>query len=327
MRAHANVYYMNIKHRISFIASLLLAALGVVSCNHTESFAPPSERHPSYLAMETYSGRILYTGNPNERRPIGMLANIATALVIIDWMEMKNVSMDKMLTVPVGACQWQKTNLLKLAPGDRISLRDALHSAIMWDDSACAVTLAYACGATIDPSRPEEAFINQMNQMGKTIGMKSTHFKGSSGAVVTQSDTYDMAKLGMYAMLKPIFRNICTKKSYVATVNGSRTVTITNSNNLLGNESVDGVRAARSASAGACLLASAQRASVKLRNPRTGNEDTYPQRLLIVILGAHSSQSRYTAASLLLRDCWKTWEDWQKSDDFTDPSKFIMLSR
>ena len=315
-------------HRIGILSALVMAALGLSSCGHTEKITPPQNRQPSYLAMETYSGRILYTGNPNERRPIGMLANIATALVIIDWMNMKNISMDMMLTVPAAACQWPKTNLLSLSPGDRISLRDALHSAIMWDDSACAVTLAHACGMTIDPSRPEAAFINQMNQMGRTIGMKSTHFKGSSGAVVTNSDTYDMAKLGIYAMLKPIFRNICNKRSYVATVNGTRSVTIINSNNMLGGDAtVDGVRAARSATAGACLVASAQRASVKLMNPRTGSEDTYPQRLLIVILGAHSSQSRYKVGSLLLRDSWKAWEDWQKTDDFSDPSKFIILSR
>ena len=318
---------MNIHNRFRLVATLLLACLGLLSCEHTDNIAPPSARQPSYLAMETFSGRILFTGNPNERRPIGMLANIATAIVIIDWMDKKNVNMDQMLTVPASACQWTKTNLLKLSPGDRIPLRDALHSAIMWDDSACAATLAYACGSTINPTRPEEAFVNQMNQMGKTIGMKSTHFKGSSGAVITQSDTYDMAKLGMYAILKPVFRSICNKRSYVATINGTRSVTIINSNNMLGNSSVEGIRAARSASAGACLLASAQRASVKLRNPRTGNEDTYPQRLLIVVLGAHSSQSRYQVASLLLRDCWQAWEDWQKTDDFTDPSKFIMLPR
>ena len=322
---------MKIYRHLRFIGLSLLAALGFVSCEHVDTITPPQNRTPSYLAMETYSGRILYSGNPNERRPIGMLANIATAVVIIDWMDSKNVSMDRVLTVPESACRWPQTNLLKLKPGDRISLRDALHSAIMWDDSACAATLAYACGLTIDPQDPETAFINQMNQMGRVIGMKSTRFKGSSGAVVTQSDTHDMAKLGMYAMQKPAFRSICSQRSYVATVNGSRSVTIINSNNMLGNTSnsayVDGVRAARSASAGACILVSAHRASVKLMIPRTGKEDSYPQRLLIIVLGAHSSDSRYKVANLLLRDCWKTWEDWQKTDDFSNPSKFIILPR
>ena len=311
-------------------ASCCAAALSILctSCSELDPTpTPPTERAPSYLAVETYSGRILHTGNPNERRPIGMLANVATALVVLDWVNARGVNMDRELTVPAEACKWPQTNLLRLQPGDRISLRDALHSTIMWDDSACAATLAHACGSAIDSSDPQGAFISQMNQMGRAIGMKSTRFKGASGAVITQSDAHDMARLGMYAMQKPGFRSICSQRSYVATVNHSRSVTIVNSNQLLTNSSVDGVRAARSGMAGACLLASANRASVKLMSPVSGKEETYPQRLLIVILGAHTSQSRYKVASLLLRDCWKTWEEWQKTGDYTDSSKFITVPK
>ncbi len=317
------------KRNAILVGLVALFAVLCVSCSEItpESAPPPEQRTPSYLALETYSGRILYTGNPNERRPIGMLANVATALVILDWVSSQNLGMDTQLTVPADACRWEKTNLLNLRPGDRISLRDALHSAVMWDDSASAVTLAHACGVTLDTKDPEGAFVQQMNQMGRAIGMKTTRFKGSSGAVVTQSDTHDMAKLGMYAMQKPAFRSICSKKSYVATVNGARTVTIINSNSLLNNARVDGVRAARSSSAGACLLVSASRPSVKLMNPSTRTEETYPQRLLIVVLGAHSSQSRYKVAELLLRDSWKAWEEWQKTCDISDVSKFITVPR
>lgn len=319
---------MIINNYMKRFALLLVALFGLLSCEHakpTDAGASKSQTS-SYLAMETYSGRILFTGNPNERRPIGMLTNIATALVIVDWMEAANKKLDDMITVPESACKRQKTNLLGLAPGDRISLRDALHSCLMWDDSACAETLAYVCGSTIDPVNPEAAFVSQMNLMGKTIGMRTTNFKGSSGAVVTLSDTYDMAKLGMYAMLKPVIRSICSQRSYVVKVNGTRPVKITNSNTMI-SDSVDGVRAARSASAGCCLIVSSHRPGMKLRDPRTGQEATYPQRLLVVVLGAHSPQSRYKAASLMLQNGWNAWEEWQKTDDFTDPSKFIILSR
>lgn len=305
----------------------LLAVLGLAACSNNGVGLPPNQRTPSYLAVETYSGRILYAGNPNEMRPIGMLANVATALVVLDWINASNIDMGRMLTVPAQACRWPQTNLLHLSPGDRISLRDALHSAIMWDDSACAATLAYTCGMAINPQNPEDAFITQMNQMGRAIGMRSTWFKGTSGAVVTQSDTHDMARLGMYALQKASFRSICSQRSYVATVNGSRTVTIINSNSLLGEAGADGVRAARSTSAGSCVILTAPRASIKLKNPRTGREDTYPQRLLIVVLGAHSSQSRYQMAAMLLRDSWKAWEEWQRSDDFSNPYQFITLPR
>ena len=317
---------MKFYHHLRLIGLSLLALLGA-SCTSMDTVTPPTERQPSYMVLETYSGRILFTQNPNELRPIGMLANVATAIVVLDWVNARGIDMGRMLTVPASACQWPQTNLLHLRPGDRISLRDALHSAVMWDDSACAITLAHACGSTINPQDPEGAFVAQMNQMGRTIGMRSTWFKGSSGAVITQSDTHDIARLGMYAMQKPSLRSICSQRSYVATINGSRTVTIVNSNSMLGEPSVDGLRAARSAAAGSCLLVSAQRASVKLKNPRTGRLDTYPQRLLIVVLGAHSSQSRYKIAQLMLRDSWAAWEEWQKTDDFSNPYKFISLPR
>lgn len=317
------------RYKAFFCACAVAVASLCASCEQLGGGAPvpPGQRTPSYLAVETYSGRILYTGNPNERRPIGMLANVATALVTLDWVNSRDISMGKMLTVPAEACQWPQTNLLRLKPGDRISLRDALHSCVMWDDSACAATLAYACGSTISPRDPEGAFVQQMNQMARAIGMKTTRFKGPSGAIITQSDTHDMAKLGMYAMQKPGFRAICSQRSYVATVNGTRFVTIVNSNNMLSYPSVDGVRAARSGTAGACLLASANRASVKLYSPNTKKEETYPQRLLIVVLGAHSSGSRYKVAALLLRDCWKTWEEWQKTGDYNDAAKFITVPK
>lgn len=314
------------KH-IRFITLSLLAMLLCGACTSMDNVRPPAERTPSYLVLETYSGRILFTQNPNERRPIGMLANVATSLVVLDWIQSRNIDMDRMLIVPASACQWPQTNLLHLRPGDRISLRDALHSALMWDDSACAATLAYTCGYTINPQNPEGAFVAQMNQMARAIGMRSTWFQGSSGAVITQSDTHDIARLGLYALQKPALRNICSQRSYVATINGSRSVTIVNSNSMLSESSVDGLRAARSAAAGACLLVSATRASIKLPNPRNGRVDTYPQRMLIVVLGARSSQSRYQIAQMMLRDGWKAWEDWQKANDFTNPYQFITLPR
>ena len=284
---------------------------------------------PSYLAMETNSGRVLYAANANERRPIGMLANIATAVVVVDWVNSHNVSMETMLTVPVSACQWPATNLMKLRPGDRLTLRDALHSAIMWDDSACAATIAHACGSSLSASAPEGAFIAQLNQMAKAIGMNATRFKGTNGAVISYASTRDMALLGMYAIQKPQFKGISSKKNHTATITNlygqKRQVLITNSNRLLAYGNVDGVRAARSKSAGSCLIATSTRSSVKMVDPRTGKPATYGQRLLVVVVGMPTSEKRYATASNLLRDGWKAWEKWQRSNDFSNHSQFIIL--
>ena len=314
-----------------FIGILCVGAAALLS-SCSQIFAPKTaaEMQPSYLVMETNSERVLFSENANERRPIGMLANIATALVIMDWMNSKNVSLDTMLTVPASACRWPATNLLHLQPGEQISLRDALHSCLMWDDSACASTLAHACGSTLSTMDPEGAFVAQMNHLARTIGMNATNFKGSNGSVVSTASTRDLALLGMYAMDRQMVQNICSKGSYTATVTGSagaRQVQINNTNRLLSSQGVDGLRAANSRSAGCCIIASAKRGSLKALNPQTGKESTYAQRLLVIVMGMPNSNARYQKAAAMLNDGWGAGEAWQKTSDMTDTTKIIRLPK
>ncbi len=314
--------------RASTYLAGLAAVLGAALCSCTQ-VADPTSLQPSYVAMETNSGRIVYAANCDMRRPIGMLANIATAVVALDWVNAADVPLDTMLTVPNSVTKYPFTNLLKLQPGERISLRDALHSTIMWDDSACAATLAHACGLSLSSNDPDGAFVAQMNQLALTLGMKATLFKGTHGEVRSNSTARDMALLSMYAIERPMFQSISAKQSYIATIDspmGARQARITNSNRMLGTAAgVDGVRAGRSKSAGSCLSVSMKRPSVKLIHPQTKEIATYAQRLLVVILGAHNSNQRYTLASNLLRDSWGAWEKWQPTGDFTEHAKFIIL--
>ncbi len=316
------------KKASTFLAGLAVAFCATVcSCSTTPD---PATQPPSYITMETNSGRILYASNSDTRRPVGMLANIATAVVAIDWIDAYDVPLDRMLVVPDCVDQWPRTNLMKLRPGETISLRDALHSTIMWDDSACAATLAHACGLSLSSSDPDGAFVAQMNKLALALGMNATRFKGTHGGVISNSTARDMALLSMYAIERPRFQAISAKRNYVATIvspmGGARQARITNSNRMLSShEGVDGVRAARSMSAGCCLSVSTTRPSVKRINPQTGKTATYAQRLLVIILGARSSQERYTMADNFLRDGWGVWENWQQSNDFTEPAKFIIL--
>ncbi len=316
------------KKATTFLAGLAVALCAAVcSCS---TMPDPSTLPTSYVAMETNSGRILYASNCDMRRPVGMLTNIATAVVAIDWIDAQNVPMDTTLIVPASAVNWPRTNLMKLRPGDSISLRDALHSTIMWDDSACAATLAHACGRSLSNNDPDGAFVAQMNKLASTLGMNATRFKGTHGGIISNSTARDMALLSMYAIERPLFQAISAKRNYIATISspafGVRQARITNSNLMLAaSEGVDGVRAARSVSAGCCLAVSAKRPSVKRIHPQTGKPATYAQRLLVIILGARSSQERYAMASNFLRDGWGAWDNWQLSNDFSEPAKFIIL--
>ncbi len=311
-----------------------LCALGTVvsslltSCSHQEIMTP-EKTTPSYVALEVNSGRVLYSSNSNLKRPIGMLANLATAVVVMDWVKAYQVDMNRLITVPAGAVVWQRTNLLRLRAGDSISVRDALYSALMWDDSACATTLAYACGSNLNTSNPEGAFIAQMNNLARKLGMTSTVFKGTNGAVITQSSARDMALLGVYAINDTDLMAITAQTGCIVTIHtpsGTRRQTIRNNNKLLsGSGHVDGLKAGQSRSAGSCLMVTARRASVKRINPATGKEATFGQRLLVVMLGMPSSNTRYKEAARFLRDGWNAWDAWLPTNDYLDRTKFILL--
>ena len=304
-----------------------VAAAGAVLCAMlTACTDMENPSTPSYLAMEANSGRILFSSNTNAKRPIGMLANIANAAVAMDWIESQQVDRNRQITVPKEAMRWQHTNLLGLKPGDTISIRDALYATVLTDDSAAAATLAHACGAAINPGNPEGAFINQMNRLAQSLGMYTTYFKGTNGAVVSYSSARDMALLSLYVTTSPSLLAICSMPSVNITVNGTRQVALHNSNKLL-STSVDGIKVARSKSAGACALATSRRSSVRRTNPATGQVSVYAQRLITVVLGMPSSQERYNMSAKFLRDGWDAWEKWLPTNDIQDRNKFLLLPK
>lgn len=306
---------------------VLAAAIGSMTLSSCVGYVTPDQTKPSYVALEVYSGRILYSSNANQRRPIGMLTNLVTATVVLDWVRAQNVDLNRVITVPREAVRWQRTNLLKLRPGERISLRDALYSALLWDDSVCATTAAFACGRVLDKSAPEKAFVSEMNKLARRLGMTSTTFKGSNGAVITQSTARDMALMGLYALSDPKMMGITSQPSVTVTIYspaGNRTVQVNNNNRLL-QASVDGLKVARSYSAGSCLMVTSSRPSVKRTNPLTGKPGTYGQRLLVVMLGMPDRSSRDQTAAKFLTDGWNAWDRWLPSNDYKDKTKFIIL--
>lgn len=292
-------------------------------------YVKPEDTTPSYVALEVYSGRVLYSSNANIRRPIGMLTNVATAVVVLDWVRAQNVDLNQMVTVPATAVRWPRTNLLKLRAGESLTLRDALYTALLCDDSAAASTAAHACGISLNSRDPEGAFVAQMNHIARRLGMVSTVFKASNGAVITQSSARDMALLGMYALADPNMIAITSQQSAQVTVHsplGMRGATLRNNNRLLPtSDKVDGLKVATSKSAGSCLMVSSRRASVKRTNPATGQPGTYGQRLLVVILGMPSSRDRYRIAHDFLVNGWAAWDSWLPTNDYKDKSKFIIL--
>jgi D-alanyl-D-alanine carboxypeptidase (penicillin-binding protein 5/6) len=133
-------------------------------------------------------------------------------------------------------------------------------------------------------SGSEEAFAAAMNREAKRLGMKDTNFRNSTGWPDPEHYT-TAADLGVLAAAIirdfPDFYALYSIKDY--TYNN---ITQSNRNKLLWvDPNVDGMKTGFTDAAGYCLIASAKRG---------------PRRLLSVVLGAASENSRATESQKLL---------------------------
>ena len=106
-----------------------------------------------------------------------------------------------------------------------------------------------------------------------------------------------MAKLAYALKQIPLLQKVVSTPQHGATVTGpggyERNVLWKNTNNLLKIEGYDGVKTGTTSAAGACLVSSAKR-----------GDDS----LIVVVLGAPSSDSRYVDSRNLYRWGWTQLE-------------------
>ncbi|MEG2326685.1 MAG: serine hydrolase [Akkermansia sp.] len=280
-----------------------------------------AQMDPSYIAVEVNSGKVLYSTNAEAKRPIASLAQVATALVALDWANRTSAELNTVITIPQDAYAVTSVgNPMRLKPGDRITLRDALYSCLLGADNVSALTVASYVGRDLVYRRgggsPIGQFIKEMNNLATGIGMKKTVFVSPHGmdsrSGANESCAVDLALLGSYAMQNPAFSFIVRQSSrrigVETATEGTQYYNVVNTNSLLNQSGVDGIKTGSSRVAGPCLLLSAIRQSVARKDAKTGRDNIYPQRLVIVVLG---TEQRFSIARSLIREGWRDWDRWQ----------------
>lgn len=300
-------------------------------------FANAQEALPeSYLVYESNSCRVLYSHNAELKRPISSLAQIATGLVALDWVERTRVDLGHIVTVPQGVQAIPVGNPMNLQPGSRITLRDAIYATLLAPDSAAAYTVAHFVGSDLAARKgggnPVELFMAEANKLAASLGMKKTKFLSPHGldnqGDITQSCAVDMALLSTYAMQRPGFAFIVKqtmRRIGIESPLGTTFFDVRNTNPLLSMSGVDGVKTAHSRLSGPCVIATVTRNAVSRFNPLIGQNSIYPQRLVVVVLG---SQDRYELARKLMTAGWTAWDQWQAAGQKTDDVKsFLSLPK
>ena len=298
---------MRIARSLYFTVTLLIAAC--VFPLHTAS-----AQAAAWVVSDSTTGFVLDSSNPAKKLQIGSLTKIAMAMVVLDWVEAEKRDINEFATVPNSAAGLNTAPSAGLTPGDRVTLRDLLYAALMQSDNQAAETLAVHVGTTLGRGAPGDAFVSQMNALARRLGMMRTRFLNPHGLDgIERSDPYstaeDLAKLVAYAMDSSAFRFYVSQKERkitIETATGEQTFyLLRNTNELLGENSIDGVKTGTTRKAGGCVAISAARPP---ESRQEGEKHIItPRRLNVIVLG---SADRFGIARGLLQRGWQRHDAW-----------------
>jgi D-alanyl-D-alanine carboxypeptidase (penicillin-binding protein 5/6) len=276
----------------------------------------PAQEAAAYVIADSTTGFILEQSGGQKKLPIASLTKIATAMVVLDWAEASKSDLNQLATVPGEAAQIASgQGSAGLQPGDRCALRDLLYAALMQSDNVAALTLADFVGRAIGgDSTPVDNFVVQMNALARSKGMLKTKFLNPHGLdnlerSVPYSTAEDLAKLTAYAMANSAFRFYVSqreRKISFTTAGGAQSgYLLRNTNELLGINSIDGVKTGTTNRSGQCLIISAAQPP----DSRQEGDKHFitPRRLNIVVLGA---TNRFPLAQSLLARGWQLYNSW-----------------
>lgn len=289
---------------------------------------------PSFLIVDGKSGYVLQERDSRQKRQVGSLTKIATAMVALDWMEHHAGDPNQLATIPPEAFGSGGENLIGFQPGDQVAVRDLLYAALVQSDNIAAYTLGHHLGQAIQTvvpaapgGNPVATFVVQMNALAKSLKMERTLFVNPSGAdantkPLPYSTAADIARLTRYALNKAGFRfYVSQKQRQISFTSGGKKkeYLLKNTNELLGQNGVDGVKTGRTARAGDCLVLSAQREAEVVKTGENSAQVT-PRTLVIVLLG---STNRFEEGRQLLNLGWQLYDQWAAGGRKIEPQKVL----
>jgi D-alanyl-D-alanine carboxypeptidase (penicillin-binding protein 5/6) len=220
--------------------------------------------------------QLLWSRQLNSERPIGSIAKVMTALVVIEAGDLnREIRIPKAVLAYVAKYQGESAGLY---PGDVLTVRQLLEGLLL--QSACDA--AYVLATTYGPGMP--AFLAKMNAEAAQLGMTHTHFTSPDGLPYpTEYSTYstpaDLLTLGLAAMKLPVFRAIVAQRFYqIARRKGHHhAYWWGNTNGLIGTyPGADGIKTGYTDAAKHCLLFEAVRRGKTLIGDVLGSPATGP---------------------------------------------------
>jgi D-alanyl-D-alanine carboxypeptidase (penicillin-binding protein 5/6) len=273
-------------------ASLLLATTAAATA---PQFDTPAK--VAYL-IDVSSGATLYAKSSDVRMPPASMAKMMTVEVAFELIDKKQLPLGKMCTVRPET--WQKWHgpaagsTMFLSANEQVSVENLLHGIVTLSGNDASVVLAECIAGT------EQAFTNQMNALGKKIGLTNSHFGTANGWPdngVTYVSARDLATLARseienhYALYKKFYSQ--PSFTWGKTLGSNQDITQQNRNPILGKvPGADGLKTGHTDEAGYGF---------------TGSADQNGRRLIEVVAGLPSWDARVQESTRLIQWGFNAW--------------------
>ena len=253
----------------SLIWIILAAALSVV--------APRLAQAEALLLVEADTGKVLQADNATYPWYPASVTKMMTAYVTLKAVKEGRLTLDTLLAVsPVAAAQ--SPSKMGFRPGTQVTVDNALKMMMVKSANDMAVVLAEGVGGSVD------GFSAQMNQAAQRLGMTQTSYVNPNGL---PADGQITSARDLAILARAIIRDLPEYEYFVhiPSIRFGRKVT-PNINRLIGRyPGADGFKTGFICASGYNLVASATRNG---------------KRLIAVVLGASSGQTRAVRAAQLL---------------------------
>lgn len=197
------------------------------------------------IIVDRDSQVVLYSKNPQLRFSMASTTKIMTALTGLEYYQLSDILTIKRSFVAGSG--------LQLYPGQQFRFSDLLYAMLLpsANDAAQAIADNYPGGS--------DAFVNRMNEKAKELHLLNTHFADPTGLEDDGDYTtaVDLARLASYASANKIFTQVTSTKYHtISTVNFGQYYPLTNLNQLLGIDGVNGIKTGTTEGAGEVLVTS-----------------------------------------------------------------------
>jgi D-alanyl-D-alanine carboxypeptidase (penicillin-binding protein 5/6) len=274
-------------------ASLLLAGAAPAA-------APQFETPATYaFLIDLSSGAVLYAKNADARMPPASMAKMMTSNVAFDLIKRGDLKLDKMCTVrPETWQKWhgpQAGSTMFLSPNEQVSVENLLHGIITLSGNDASVVLAECIAGT------EEAFVGQMNEQAKRLGLTNSRF-GTANGWPDEGRTYvsarDLATLARAEIqhFPDLYKKFYGQTSFTwgKTLGSGQDITQSNRNPILGKvPGADGLKTGHTDEAGYGF---------------TGSAEQNGRRLIEVLAGLPSWNARVQESTRLIQWGFGAWQ-------------------